>query len=278
MADFSANSEGTESRSSVITKEGINVTRKAKITAAEYEAGTYPVVGEAFPSTGSGASAEDLENLRAIEVETDWISNSTVQVRVLYSTIDNRAETRRRRADHFSSTMHSFDFSLAITDIKNVKIKDKDDNDLKWATVWAAAGTDRSEEDAPPLDIYIPSIVYTATVYLSKWNWNAIRDAIGTVNESDFLKQFETDKRTPKSLIEVSGDDTGQWLFYNFNFRSFGKGVEELVYTFIFNTKGKWNEPEGVTFNLYKETNFNELPAPTIADDTQEYPFGGRVP
>ncbi len=279
MADFSANSEAFESRSTFITKEGINVTRRAKITAAEYADGTYPAIGEAFPLQGNETVEEqaELEKLRAVEVDTDWITNSTVQVTVLYSTMDNRELTRRRRADHISSMRQNFDFSLLETDITNVKIKDKDGNDKKWATEWVAAGTDRDEADAPPQNLFTPSITWTITVYLSQWNWNLVKDRINTVNQNDWLRQLVVDGSTPPNIIDITGDDSGRWLFYNFNAREIGKGVWELVYTFLYNVKEKWNRPLGVTFNRYSITDFNLLPLPTITSNTDTYPFGGRV-
>lgn len=133
---------------------------------------------------------------------------------------------------------------------------------------------------------FVPHITYTIKMNLSKWDFNTIRKLLGTVNDSDFISQMKAKYplTRPDELYDASGDDTKQWLFASCTTHSVGDDNVEFTMTFIHNyghvrdeTVGieekdryinSWNKPYGVTTDMYRTTDFTELPYPEETDDT----------
>jgi len=133
----------------------------------------------------------------------------------------------------------------------------------EWATYWERV------VELPPVPKPTANIIMTEKMNLSGWDWNAIKNTIGKVNQKDWLKAYVKklgDRRV--AWIDITGDDTGKWLFSGFRCEEIGYRNYEATLTYIHNYDG-WNTPYGLTLGIYQTANFDVLPYPTNPDDTQ---------
>ena len=131
----------------------------------------------------------------------------------------------------------------------------------EWATYWTRV------VELPPVPEPDALIVMTEKMNLSGWDWNAIKESIGKVNDADWLKAYVRKLRTRRvTWIDITGDDTGHWLFTGFHCEEIGYRNYEATLTYTHNYAG-WNAPYGLTLGLYQTANFNVLPYPTDIDD-----------
>lgn len=123
--------------------------------------------------------------------------------------------------------------------------------------------------ELPPVPEPGPSITMTEKMNLTGWNWNDIINTIGKVNNTDWLKSYiKILKNRRVSWIDITGDDTGKWLFAGFHCDEIGYRNYEITLHYIYNAAG-WNTPYGIAIGLYQTANFiSVLPYPVNPDDT----------
>ncbi len=143
-----------------------------------------------------------------------------------------------------------------------------------WEDKW-----ERKPPVPPALTIFKPRIVLSKSVHVTKWLWPVIRDLVGSVNNTDFLRT--TAIQIPTTVREITydldrEDDTGHWLFFGADVDPVGNNDVRVDMEFVYSFT-KWNEPEGVTTNSYPEFDFALLPQPTDPDITQDNDIG-RTP
>jgi hypothetical protein len=242
------------SREMHITKEGTTLTRYFSCSNTDWNAGgdgttTLPIIGDTF--------SDARPDLRVTDIRNRWRTNLECEVEVTYS--KQGMSFRNRETDKVASMRDDFDFGVQA--VNALKFHDTDGNAKEWPALYG-------DEDAPDLIWYRPSITYTAKMYLSNWDWNRVKDTIGKVNSSDFIKQYYIKKGEEES-IDISGDDTGKWLFSGFNATQVSQGVYEIIMQFQYNDEG-WNTPHDVssTIKMYGTADFNLLPWPTDYDTT----------
>lgn len=244
-----------------ITKEGTTVTRYFTCSNVDFNNGgdgtiTLPVVGDIW--------SDSRPDLRVTDVRVYWLSNENCRYEATYST--RGMASREQRVNKVSSMRDVFDFNTQTVDVTAGGFKDTDGNPQIWADLWAAEGGNNTVENAPPLVRYVPNIVWTSIIYQENWIWNDVKDAFGKVNNTDFLKQYYIEHG---QKVDVTGDDTGKWLFAGFNATEVSEGVYELTMMFLYDDDG-WNTPYGISSStkMYGTANFRTaLPWPTDKDD-----------
>lgn len=235
------------SREMHITKDGTTITRYFTCTYDDWNAGTdgttiLPVIGDTWNDV--------RPDLRVTDVRLYWIDNLNCRIECLYST--KGMGFREGETDKVASVRDSFDFSVQA--ISGMKFHDTDTNAQEWPALYGS-------EDAPDLIWYRPNITYTQKMYLSNWNFTTVKNAIGKVNNSDFISQYYVD--VEGDSVDITGDDTGKWLFAGFNASQIRQGVYEILMTFLYNDEG-WNTPHGASnIKMYGTANFSSLPFPT---------------
>jgi len=131
-----------------------------------------------------------------------------------------------------------------------------------WTDVWEPL------IELPPVPKPAANIVMVEKMNLNTWDWNAIKNTIGKVNESDWLKAYIKKLRDRRiAWVDVTGDDTGKWLFSGFHCDEIGYRNYEVTLTYIYNYDG-WNTPYSLTLGIYETANFDVLPYPDDPDDT----------
>jgi hypothetical protein len=251
-------SERAGSRKMHITKEGTTLTQifTCTLTDWENEDSDIPVIGDYW---------EVRPELVVSDIWLTWIDNLNCEVEVIYST--KGVEFVEKRPDKVSAVKESYNFSTAV-EAANEYIDASDSSAKIWSEVWVAAGND--EDETPTLYIYRPKLVGNIQMFLSKWNFNDIVNTIGTTNSEDFLKQYVTrfGRKYRDIPYDITGDDTGHWLFTGFRSERAGTDNYEINMEFIYSYTA-WNSPYGVSANLYREVNFNTvLPYPTDTDNS----------
>ncbi|KKN71433.1 hypothetical protein LCGC14_0421550 [marine sediment metagenome] len=239
------------SREMHITKEGTTLTRYFSISDDDWNAWTdgtttLPEIGEIF--------SENRPDLRVTDIRNRWRSNKECEVEFTYSKMG--MNFREKETDKIASMRDTFDFSVQA--VSGMKFHDTDANAKEWPVLYGS-------EDAPDLIWYRPNITYSTKSYLSNWDWNKVKDSIGKVNSGDFMKQYY--RRTEESIIDITGNDTGKWLFTGFNATQLSQGAYEIVMQFLYNDEG-WNTPHGVSssIKMYGTANFDRLPWPDDYD------------
>lgn len=133
---------------------------------------------------------------------------------------------------------------------------------------WETGGFWRWVIELPPVPEPCADIVMTEKMNVSSWNWNAIKDTIGKVNQADWLKAYVRKLRTRKVVwVDITGNDTGHWLLTGFHCDEIGYRNYEITLTYAHNYAG-WNKPYGLTLGIYQTANFGVLPYPDDPDDT----------
>jgi hypothetical protein len=254
-----------------MTKEGTNITRKFTCTAADFDAGTD---GENFLPVLTEAFSGDRPDLIVSDVMVYWLDNVNCRYEAMYST--RGSAQRDEIVDSSMSVRHSFNFSTSSQSADTFKRATKQWNQelgrdeyvgRTWQTFWEEQG---KSGKAPDLSWHRPHLVWTVKMYLSKWYFPTINSCIGGVNSNDFLKQWLY--LWPGREIDVTGDDTGKWLFAGFNSSQIAAAKFEVTMMFIYEDNGEgavdppkgWNFPYGVenSVDLYPEVDFDSLPFP----------------
>ncbi len=257
--------EQFNSRKMHITDEGTVLTQFFKATAEDWAAAdpAIPKVGDVWP---------DRTDLVVTDVWQTWLDNVNTMIEVVYSTIGG--VFKGKRANKSSGVKDDFNFSLTVED--GSQYVDQVSGDATtWSVVWAAADPSATEDNAAPLSIFKPALTVTRTMYLTTWDFNDIAFAIGKINNSDWLKQT---KIFYSGIIpfayDVTGDDTGKWLFSGYDAVQVGIESVQVTMEFIYNFDG-WNNPYGVAANLYSFANFNGLPFPVERTDVPDNSLRG---
>ncbi len=245
--------ESFKSRKMHITDEGTTLTQIFTALAADWvEANPdIPKIGDFW---------QDRPDLIVTDVWLIWLDNVNCMIEAVYST--KGGVFREKRADKTASVSETFDFSLTVDDASQY-IDQESDAPKTWVTVWENADAANKEDNVPPLNIYKPTLTFSRMMYVSIWNFNTITSAIGKINNADWAKQFKIRWIGRRDVFyDITGDDTGKWLFSGFNADKIGDENVKLTMEFIYNFTG-WNKPYGVEAFLYDTTDFDLLPFPT---------------
>ncbi len=249
--------EQFDSRKMHITDEGTVLTQFFNALADDWAAAdpAIPVVGDTWP---------DRPDLVVTDVWLTWLDNTNCMIEAVYSTIGG--VFKGKRANKISGVKDDFNFSLVVDDASQYIDQDSGDPAV-WSETWTADAAANNEDNTPPLSVFKPALTVTRTMYLPTWQFNDIAFAIGKINNSDWLNQTITlYSGTIPFTYDVTGDDTGKWLFSGYDAVQVGIESVQITMEFIYNFDG-WNNPYGVTAFLYSSANFNGLPFPTDRDD-----------
>lgn len=261
------------SREMHITKEGTTITQIFSCSNTDWNAGgdgttTLPIIGEKWSDARPDLCVTDIHNR--------WRSNLECIVEVTYSR--GGFNYPHSLPDTRSSLEETFDFSF-----QPIQLIDEDpfwdfvsvDSDTgtagtetAWKTHYRITYPSKGIEPNPVPEP-APHIVWTIKMNVSTWSWVTIKNALGKVNDVDFLKQYRVTKSRPPAWEDETENDSGFWLFVGFNAVQIGSGNIQVTYIFLHSGVRKWNEPWGVTdMNMYQKMNFWDLPFPEGEDDT----------
>ncbi len=264
-----------DSREQHITKIGSTTTKLFSCSDDDWNAvpqgdgvTNLPIIGEKW--------SDDRADLCVTDIRNRWRSNTECIVEVTYSRGGfNYPQTLPNTR---SSLEETFDFSFQPFQLI--------DEDAFWKYTSITPGSSSAGSspsggwkthfqgtytDEPPVPVPEPGphIILTSKMNVSTWNWNTIVASLGRVNHADFLVQYQASITRPIAWEDITGNDTGFWLFVGFNATQIGNDNIQLLMTFQHSGVHKWNEPYGVaTMNMYQGANFLALPFPTEEDDT----------
>jgi len=251
------------SREMHITKVGTTIARFFSCSDTDWNAGgddttTLPVIGDKW--------SDARPDLCVTDKTVRWRSNTECVVEVTYSRggfnyPNNLPDTR-------SSIEETFDFS-----VQPIQLIGEDsfwDFTNSTSKSWRVHFQETYEgKEPPPVPQPGPHVVWTAKMNVSQWSWNTIKDSLGKVNDRDTLAQYVSSITRPNVWTDVTGDDTGFWLFVGFNATQIGNDNIQLLQTFQHSGVHKWNKPYSVAaMNIYQTANLLALPWPETEDDT----------
>lgn len=254
--------EDWPSRGMHITSEGTTITQIYTCSDDDINAGgdgttALPILGKAW--------SPYREDLRVTDIRYWWLNNKNARVEILYSTVG--LSYPRHLPDKLSSVKPIFDFDYTpITLAEGDTYWDYVAGESKeWTIAYQAVYPGKPIPSVPAV---FPHISMTEKMNLTTWDWNDIESKIGKVNEKDFIAAWESERRGRKvSWIDITGDDTGKWLFAGFHCEELGYQNYEVALVFLYDGV-LWNKPYGVTTNMYEVTDFSGLPYPNNPDDT----------
>lgn len=142
-----------------------------------------------------------------------------------------------------------------------------------FASEYNALTADEQEEyrmnhDAPELEIRVPRTTCTLRAYSYHLYTYLISQNLGKINSVDFLTPIYTRREAAlaaklKKAGYVSNDflgqdDTGKWLFLDWNLNEHGNSIFEYNFIFEYNRDG-WQTSYGIATNMYNSFDFATL-------------------
>jgi len=242
------------------TKDGTTLTQFFSVKSQDvflwYDATQrLPIIGDFWAQ---------MPTLICSDIWVRWQSQDIAVIEALYST--KGLGVSSEIPDKVSSMRYHFNIINTQEEIKSY-LNIGNSTQYEWSAVWATAkGMD--VELAPPLYKNNAGMTMTIDVYLSKWNLLTVKDNIGKINDRDFLKQMiiANPHKSKITEIDVSGDDTGQWLFSGCTAETVAKGNTKLSYLFL-GSAGGWDTTDGVETDHIESFNFLDLPWPNDTND-----------
>ena len=267
--------ENYKSRQMHITKEGTTITQIFDCIGNDLQfAGTngLPLIGTPWDLYRS--------DLRCSDIRIIWKDNINATVEALFSS-DGRWH-KENQPDKISSIRNTFDFVVEEKEIESYKNWVDGGEPKDWAAEYAAEYNSQNGADpttTPKLSKYYTNITFTERMNVPHWSWDAIRNIVGRVNSSDFLRQMKLQYPNRDIEYDVTGDDTGNWLCAGVHVETVGDENAEVTITYLYKeqpdgTNAGWqNEVNGnvkITTNMYEAANFFQRTLPTSNDNTSD--------
>ncbi len=262
-----------DSREQHITKIGSTTTRLFSCSDEDWNRKPPGDGVIALPLIGDKWS-DDRPDLCVTDIRNRWRSNTECVVTAIYSR--GGFSYPQALADTRSSIEETFDFSFqpiqligedTFWDFVTVdSTTEKPGTGKKWKTHFQET---YANIEPPPVPEPGSHIILTSKMNVSTWSWNTIKDSIGKVNDADLIIQYKQAITRPPVWKDVTGNDTGYWLFTGFNATQIGNDNIQLMLTFQHSGIDVWNRPYGVkAMNMYETADFLQLPFPTGESDT----------
>ncbi len=277
--------EQFNSREFQLSDDGVTLTRVFSITwdvwnndstfASYYQIGSSLLADGEFSSNSYGLFVK--------YVVANWATTEYTKVTVLYATKESRA-AKRKEPDQKGSWEESFDIGLSVeTTSGDWPINTYNTGTNLWETTtwddeWGVSGNDDKDKKSPDLTFHVPQFSYTITAYASTLYIKRVLSNVGLINSNLFMQDYFVFATGSGIVTDIPTDynDRFQWLFASCPVRRVRFDCWEYQFNFKYNPRAgygeNWNQPYGLSVNIYNTFNFNDLLVGMTATDTLALP------